>query len=52
MDYQLQWHNRLARRTYKQYRLSNAKVESSSLSWSTFFVKIILIITKSVKKIG
>ena len=36
----LQWRNRLARRTYKQYLcsfLSNAEVVSSSLTWSIRF---------------
>ena len=41
-----QWPSRLARRTYKQYWLSNAKVESSILSWgisfSFFFLQLIL----------
>ncbi len=32
-----QWPSRLERRTYKQYWLSNAKVESSILSWGIFF---------------
>lgn len=41
----LQWRNRLARRTYKQYMcsfLSNAEVVSSSLTWSIRFQVCIL----------
>ena len=36
----LQWRNRLARRTYKQYNASHAEVVSSSLTWSMYFSHI------------